>query len=136
MPTQPTSDVLEALRAAALASGVPLSLLWGVAFVESRFDPTALSPAGAQGLMQLMPSTAELFKVSDPYDASQSARGGAAFLARLAKATNWDVPGMLYAYNWGPTNYARAKNEGRAIPASVQKYAREVLASVSPECWA
>jgi hypothetical protein len=129
MATNPTPEVLAALRAAAITTGVPLSLLWGVAFIESRFNPRAVSPAGAQGLLQLMPATQQLYKVTDPFDATQSARAGARFLARLAKGTDWNVPAMLSAYNWGPTRYARAITEGRPIPAQVQKYARDVQAA-------
>lgn len=124
--TMPSPEVLAALRSAALQSNMPLSLLWGVAYIESRFNPKAVSPAGAQGLMQLMPATQKLYEVTDPFDPVQSAGASARFLSRLAKGTAWDVPGMLAAYNWGPTRYARAKNDGTPIPQSVQKYARDV----------
>lgn len=127
--TQPKPEVLAALRAAAVKTGVPLSLLWGVAYIESRFNPRAVSPAGAQGLMQLMPATQQQYGVADPFDPVQSARGGAQMLARLAKGLSWDVTAMLAAYNWGPTRYARSKNEGKPIPKSVAKYAKDVQAA-------
>jgi hypothetical protein len=130
----PTPEVAAALNEAALSTHVPLSLLWAVAFTESTFDPSKLGPVTAsgeraRGLMQLMPATVTLFKVSNPLDATQSALAGAKLLERLGKALNWDVPAMLAAYNWGPTAYARAKTEGRAVPPTVARYVKRVLAA-------
>ena len=130
----PSPEVAAALTAAALEQQVPLSLLWAVAFTESSFDPSKLGPVTASGerasgLMQLMPATVKLFKVSNPLDAADSAMGGAKLLARLAKALNWDVPAMLAAYNWGPVKYAQAKAAGSAIPADVRRYVTRTLAA-------
>lgn len=134
MATNPTADVLAALRSAASETGVPLSLLWGVAFAESGFNPAAIGPVTAsgeraQGLMQLMPKVAAANGVTDPMDATQSALGGARVLAKLGKALQWDVSKMLAAYVWGPTNYARAVNAGQSVPANVATYVRRALAA-------
>lgn len=134
MAFEPTAEVLAALRTAASATGVPLSLLWGVAFAESSFDPSAVGPVTAsgeraQGLMQLMPKVAAANGVTDPLDAAQSAMGGARELRKLGKALQWNVSKMLAAYNWGPINFARAQNAGQAVPASVAKYVRKALAA-------
>lgn len=130
----PTPDVAAALASAAQSERVPLSLLMGVAFAESGFDPSKVGPVTssgerAVGLMQLMPATVKLFKVTDPSNAEQSARAGAQLLARLAKALNWDVPAMLAAYNWGPMAYAKAKAAGAPVPGEVARYVKRTLAA-------
>lgn len=76
-----------ALAAAAAATGVPVALLGAVAQEESRGNPRAVSPAGAQGLMQLMPGTAAALGVGSVFDARANALGGAEYLA-----------GWLFAY--------------------------------------
>lgn len=134
MSTEPTPNVLAALRVAASQTNVPLSLLWGVAFAESSFDPTKIGPMTssgeqARGLMQLMPKVAEANGVSDPMDAMQSALGGARVLAKLGRALGWNVPNMLAAYVWGPARYAQAKLAGKAPPAEVMTYVRRALAA-------
>jgi hypothetical protein len=114
---------------------VPLSLLWGVAFAESGFDPTKIGPQPkvgdrAVGLMQLQPKTAAAYGVTDLLDPVQSALGAAKFLAKLGKALQWDVDAMLAAYVWGPVSYARYKaNPGTSIPAEVSTYVRRALAA-------
>lgn len=130
----PSPDVAAALSAAAQAQRVPLSLLFGVAFVESSFDPSKLGPVTASGeraagLMQLMPATAKLYKVTDPFDATQSALAGARFLSALAKGLNWNVRAMLAAYNWGPVSYAKAIAAGKPVPQEVRRFVDKVLAA-------
>lgn len=133
MAANPTPDVLAALRAAASETNVPLSLLWGVAFAESGFDPTKIGPetsrGRALGLMQLMPKVAAANGVTDPMDAAQSARGGARVLAQLGRALQWNVESMLAAYVWGPTNFARAKATTGKVPAEVLVYVKRALAA-------
>ena len=132
----PSADVAAALADAARAQGVPLSLLYAVAFVESTFDPSkqgvpTASGERAQGLMQLMPKTQALYSVTDPYDARQSAMGAAKMLATLGRARSimWDAGKMLAAYHWGPTAFARALAAGKAIPADVSRYVKRALAA-------
>jgi cell wall-associated NlpC family hydrolase len=79
--------------------GVSPQLLAAVAKVESGYDPTAVSSAGAQGLMQLMPSTASSLGV-DPFDPAQAVDGAAQILAGNLKAFG-SVPLALAAYNAG-----------------------------------
>jgi len=127
----PTTEVYAALRDAAVQTGVPLTLLMGVAFAESGFDPTKTgeptsSGERAQGLMQLMAATRSRYGVTDGYSAQQSALGGAKFLATLAKALEWNVPAMLSAYVWGPTRYAQARAAGKVPPQEVLRYVKRV----------
>ena len=65
--------------------GIPDALMRAVIKTESDFDPGVVSSAGAQGLMQLMPDTARLMGVTDPFDARQSIMGGARYLQVLAR---------------------------------------------------
>ena len=81
--------------------GVHPELAYAVAAVESSFDPRALSPKGAIGLMQLMPDTAERFGVADPFDPADNVRGGIKFLRYLLDLFDGDVRLALAAYNAG-----------------------------------
>jgi soluble lytic murein transglycosylase-like protein len=65
--------------------GIPEALVRAVIKTESDYDPAVVSSAGAQGLMQLMPDTARLMGVTDPFDARQSIMGGARYLQTLAR---------------------------------------------------
>jgi soluble lytic murein transglycosylase-like protein len=65
--------------------GIPEALVRAIIKTESDFDPAVVSSAGAQGLMQLMPDTARLMGVSDPFDPRQSIMGGARYLQVLAR---------------------------------------------------
>lgn len=81
--------------------GVNLNLLKAVAKAESDFDTEAVSWCGAQGIMQLMPPTAESLGVEDPFDARQNITGGAKMLAYLLDDYNGNVSLALAAYNAG-----------------------------------
>jgi soluble lytic murein transglycosylase-like protein len=77
-------------------------LIKAVIRAESGFDAKAVSPAGAQGLMQLMPTTAAALGVSDPFDAEQNVMGGTRYLRQLLDKYNGRLDTALAAYNWGP----------------------------------
>lgn len=74
---------------------------------ESGFDPGAVSPQGAQGLMQVMPATALGFGVRDATDPAQNLEVGARYLGSLLRRYSGDIALALAAYNAGPTNVAR-----------------------------
>mgnify|MGYP000489858449 FL=1 len=81
--------------------GVNVNLLKAVAKAESDFDTEAVSYCGAQGIMQLMPTTSESLGVEDPFDARQNITGGAKMLAYLLDDYNGNVTLALAAYNAG-----------------------------------
>lgn len=122
---RPPTEIRRALQSAADRAEVPVELLIAVAYVESRYNPKAVSRVGAMGLMQLMPGTAAGLKVADPYDPRQNARGGAELLERLhSRFGNW--PTALAAYNWGPGNVKRSPRPS-SWPSSTQRYVHRVL---------
>jgi soluble lytic murein transglycosylase len=75
--------------------------------VESNFEVRAVSHRGAQGLMQLMPETAQDYGLSDPFDPEQNIRAGVSYLCRLLSEFNGDLRFALAAYNAGPTTVKR-----------------------------
>ena len=89
---------------ASVQSGVDASLLKAVARAESCFDPSAISRAGARGLMQLMPPTAGEMGVADIHDLEQNLQGGARYLAAMLARYSNDLELALAAYNAGPGN--------------------------------
>ncbi len=86
---------------------VPVELLKAVAKQESDFNLRSVSYAGAQGLMQLMPSTARSLGVSDPFDAEQNVMGGAKYLSQKLKMYDGNVRLALAAYNAGSGNVSK-----------------------------
>jgi len=92
----------DAISSASNEFGVDEALLRAIIHAESAFNPRALSVAGAQGLMQLIPSTARDMGVLDAFDANQNIRGGARYLALLLKNFNGNERLAAAAYNAGP----------------------------------
>lgn len=116
-------NIQSVLQNASASSGVPYSILQALAYQESSYRPDAVSPAGAQGLLQLMPATGASLGVSDPFNPQQNATAGANYLMSLYRQYgNWSD--ALIAYNEGPGALA-AKG---AYPAS-QQYAAQILAN-------
>ena len=88
-------------RAAARLTGVEEAWLRAIAHVESGYDAKAVSPKGAQGVMQLMPETAAAYEVTDPFDPNQSVQAGARHLADLMRRYPRDLHKVAAAYNAG-----------------------------------
>lgn len=88
-------------KAAAKATGVDEAWLRAIAHAESAFDPRALSPKGAQGVMQLMPEVSKEYGVSDPLSAAQSIDAGARHLKLLSRRYGNDRVLVAAAYNAG-----------------------------------
>lgn len=86
---------------------VPLNLLKAVAKTESNFNPDAVSSCGAQGVMQLMPSTAAGLGVQDAFNPEQNIMGGAKYLSQMLDRYDGDVKLCLAAYNAGAGNVAK-----------------------------
>ncbi len=114
------------IRQAADEAGVPPALVKAVAKAESDFNPQAGSPAGAQGLMQLMPGTGRGLGVTDPFDPMQSLRGGAKYLRAQLDRFGGDYEKAIAAYNAGPG--AVQKYGGIPPYAETQAYVPKVMA--------
>ena len=95
------------IASAAAANGLDPKLIHAVIRTESDFNATAVSPAGAQGLMQLMPATAAELGVTDPFDPEQNIQAGSRYLKRLMDRYDGDTKLALAAYNWGMGNLER-----------------------------
>ena len=116
----------EQFRAAAASVGIDDAWLRAIAHAESGFDPLAVSPKGARGLMQLMPATAAEYGVLDPHSSSQSIGGGARLLKDLMRRYDNDLTLVAAAYNAGVG--ALARYGGVPPYAETQAYVAKVLA--------
>jgi soluble lytic murein transglycosylase-like protein len=113
------------IREAARLYQIPEALVRAVIRVESNFDPRAVSRANAQGLMQLIPATAERMLVTDPFDARQNVLGGTRYLRVLANLFNGNLQLTLAAYNAGEN--AVIKYRGIPPYEETQMYVTKVM---------
>ncbi len=105
--------------------GVEEALVRAVIRMESGGQTGAVSPKGAMGLMQLMPGTARMLGVDDPFDPVQNLEGGIKYLSQLSDKYQGDLVKTLAAYNAGP---GRVDSYGGVPPfAETQKYVKNVL---------
>jgi len=102
-----SDDVRDLAIAVARRHGLDPDLVLAVVGVESAFEPTAVSPKGAQGLMQLMPGTAAALGVEDALDPAENLDGGVRHLGFLLTLYGGDVVRALAAYNAGEGAVAR-----------------------------
>jgi hypothetical protein len=119
----------DTIARAARAHRVDPVLLTAMAEVESAFDPVAVSPKGASGLLQLMPATAERFGVDDRFDVEQNVGGGARYLSWLLDYYGGNVELALAGYNAGEG----AVDRYRGIPPypETRAYVDKVLRSLA-----
>ena len=112
------------IRAAADVFAVDDALIRAIIHAESAYQPDALSPKGAQGLMQLMPATQQELQVADVFDPIDNIEGGTRYLAGLLDEFNRDVELAAAAYNAGP---GAVREHGGVPPyAETREYVRRV----------
>jgi soluble lytic murein transglycosylase-like protein len=115
------------IQRAAQQFGVESHLIKSIIMAESSFDPNAISQSGAQGLMQLMPPTANDMKVDDAFDPEKNIFGGTKYLSLLLKKFNHDKKLAIAAYNVGPSVVAHSNSvplipQTRRFVEKVMKY--------------
>jgi len=125
-----------AVEEAARSHGLDPRLVDLVIRMESGYNPRAVSPKGARGVMQLMPATAASLGVTNAYDPEQNIPAGVSFLGSLLNTYGGDQAAALAAYNWGPANVNKAQatygsNWLSYAPASVQSYVNGILGSTA-----
>ncbi len=121
---KPNSEEIESyINKASAQFGVSPHLIKAVIQAESSFDHQAVSPAGAQGLMQLMPATARELGVDNPFDPEQNVMGGTRYLKSLLDRYEGDLDKALAAYNWGMGNLERNPD---GLPAETRNYQSKV----------
>jgi soluble lytic murein transglycosylase-like protein len=121
--------VRQHIQIAATRFGVDRNLVDAVAWQESRYNPRALSTAGAVGVMQLMPGTARQLGVRNPHDVEQNVVGGTAYLRQQLERFGNNVPLALAAYNAGPG--AVIKYGGIPPYRETQNYVRQIIQRLS-----
>jgi soluble lytic murein transglycosylase-like protein len=122
-----TSGYEPLIRQHASLQGVRADLVRAVIQVESAFNPWAVSPKGAMGLMQLMPSTAARFGVRDPFNPSENIRAGVGYLRQLLDRYDNNEQLALAAYNAGP---GAVDKYGSKVPPykETQNYVKRITA--------
>jgi len=121
------SEYASLIELTAARYGIPSALLHAVIRVESGYNPTATSPKGAVGLMQLMPGTAKRYGVTDRTDPADNLNGGAHYLSDLLKMFNQEVSLALAGYNAGENAVIRY---GNTIPPyrETKNYVAQIMA--------
>ncbi len=114
------------IEQAAVEAGIDAALVHAVITAESGYNPAAVSRTGAQGLMQLMPETAERYAVKDAFDPEQNIRGGTRYLRDLLDMFDNNLKLAIAAYNAGENAVMR---HGKKIPPyrETQAYVPKVL---------
>ncbi|MBS1859673.1 MAG: lytic transglycosylase domain-containing protein [Acidobacteria bacterium] len=127
----PPAEMEPIVDAASQKNQLQTSLLRSVIEQESGGRPCAVSPKGAQGLMQLMPETVDTFQVADPFDPRQNVEAGAKYLKQLLDKYKGDLSLALAAYNAGPKTVDQA-NGVPDIPET-RNYVASITKKVQPD---
>jgi hypothetical protein len=129
MPSNNKTEIKTLIALEAQRQGVPVDLALALAKQESGFNPSAKSPAGAIGVMQLMPATAKGLGVN-PNNVQENIRGGIAYLKQQLNRFNGNYELALAAYNAGPG----AVNKAKGVPniKETQNYVKNIMTSVTP----
>ncbi len=128
-PGQPgRSEIDQMIDKVAKKFSLSPQLIHSVVAAESAYNPTAVSNAGAQGLMQLMPETAKELGVQDSFNPQQNLFGGSKYLKQLLDKYEGDLDSALAAYNWGPGNVDRHGLE--KMPTETRNYLAKIKSQI------
>ncbi len=127
-------DVQSAVREASRANRIPVALINGIIWVESRFRVKARGNKGPRGLMQIMPRTGrwlaqELGRAYRPYDFRFNIHAGTYYFARMLKRFEGNVALALAAYNAGPGTVDKWLRKKRNLPDETRAYVNKVLSA-------
>lgn len=125
----PRTELNRIVESAAARAAISPQLIHAVINAESRYQPAAVSPRGAIGLMQLLPTTARRFGAENPFDPGQNVAAGAAYLKWLMTFFDDDLELVLAGYNAGEQAVVKA---GRKIPPYVETraYVKKVMTTL------
>ena len=122
--------VCDRIASEADRNGLPKDFFARLIWKESRFDPNAVSPAGAEGIAQFMPGTARMRNLADPFDIRQAIAASAAYLAEMR--TGYGNLGLAAAaYNAGETRVSRWLKSGGFLPLETEDYVLDIMGEPS-----
>lgn len=121
-----TGRICDLISAEAARTGLPRDFLARLIWKESRFDPNAVSPAGAEGIAQFMPGTARLRGLADPFDIAEAIAASAAYLAEM-RAGYGNLGLAAAAYNAGEARVARWLRSGGFLPLETENYVLDIM---------
>ena len=128
------ADICSTLAQAAAENGLPEEFFTRLIWQESRFNPSAVSPAGAQGIAQFMPGTAAMRGLTNAFEPLQALRESASYLRELRTTFRGNLGLAAAAYNAGP-GQVEAWRAGRSVlPGETQAYVR-IVTGYSAEAW-
>lgn len=110
----------------ALRNGLPRDFFARLIWKESRFDPNAVSPVGAEGIAQFMPGTAKMRGLADPFDIDQAIPASASYLAELKQGFG-NLGLAAAAYNAGENRVSRWLASGGFLPMETEAYVLDIM---------
>ena len=133
-PRPTVAEICQTLAQAAAGNNLPEEFFTSLIWQESRFNPSAVSPAGAQGIAQFMPGTAAMRGLINAFEPLESQRESAAYLRELRTTFRGNLGLAAAAYNAGP-GQVEAWVAGKAkLPAETQAYVR-IVTGFTAEAW-
>jgi hypothetical protein len=133
-PRPSIDDICRTLAQAAADNGLPEAFFTRLIWQESRFDPAAVSPAGAQGIAQFMPQTAATRGLTDAFEPLQALRESASYLSELRTTFRGNLGLAAAAYNAGPDQVEAWLAGRRPLPLETQAYVR-IVTGYAAEAW-
>jgi hypothetical protein len=128
-------DICRTLAQAAADNELPEEFFTRLIWQESRFDPAAVSPAGAQGIAQFMPQTAAMRGLANAFEPLEALRESASYLRELRTTFRGNLGLAAAAYNAGPGQVEAWLARRRALPFETQTYVR-IITGHAAEAWA
>ena len=128
------ADICRTLAQAAADNDIPEQFFTRLIWQESRFNPQAVSPAGAQGIAQFMPGTAAMRGLIDAFEPLQALRESASYLRELRTTFRGNIGLAAAAYNAGPGTVEAWRAGRGTLPGETQAYVR-IVTGYSAEAW-